>query len=87
MDVMDEIRAGAEQIPEDKRAIWRAEQYIAASAVSPALTLEQTARLRAKIGEGQFAILWDAAWDVSNGKGVDIPFSLAHSATLATPTT
>lgn len=86
-DTQAEIVAGAANVSDEERANWRAEAYVTAACVSPRMTSEQVRRLRAKIGEGQFLALFEAAWDVSNDKTVQVPFSSAHSAALITPAT
>ena len=37
------------------------------------------AKIRDRIGEGQYALLWSAAFSVSNERRIDVPFSLAAS--------
>lgn len=59
--------------------------WLAASCVSPAnVTPEQMLKIRGRIGEGQYALLWSAAFSVSNDRRVDVPFSLAASVALKT---
>lgn len=86
-DVQADITAGASSVADGERPDWIAEQYIAASAVRPAFTVEQVRKLRSRCGEGQFLALYEAAVEVSVNRSVEVPFSLAHSATLATPGT
>lgn len=86
-DVAAELTRAADNLPEDEREDWIAEHWIAAAVIRPAMTVEQVQKLRARIGEGQFVLIWNAAYGVTNTKQVQVPFSLAHSATLATPAT
>lgn len=51
-----------------------AAHWVAAGCVSHAMTAEQVREVRDRIGEGQFASLWDAAWGASNDKRVSVPF-------------
>jgi hypothetical protein len=57
---------------------------IAKQSVRPKLTPEQVKAMRGKIGEGQFQKLMTAAAEASYGRQVEVPFSLAASALLAT---
>lgn len=82
-----EIRTAAEALPEEQQQDFVAEQWISACSVAPVMTVEQVRKLRARIGEGQFAQVWDEAWAASNEKRLTVPFSLQHSAALATPAT
>lgn len=52
--------------------------------VAGPLTVTQVRKLRAGIGHGQFMALADAAAQLNHGRRVDVPFSYAASATLAT---
>lgn len=58
---------------------WIAEHWIAAAAVHPKLTPAQVGTLRERIGDGQFAGLWEAAFLATNQKDVKVPFSVAAS--------
>jgi hypothetical protein len=58
---------------------WIAEHWIAKAAVHPKLTAEQVATLRERIGDGQFAGLWESAFLATNQKDVKVPFSVAAS--------
>lgn len=59
-----------------------AHHWISAASVSPKVTPEQAAQIRERIGEGQFAALWEAAYSTANDRRVSVPFSLAASAAL-----
>jgi hypothetical protein len=63
-------------------ADYLAAAWLAASSVYPRMTPEQAAKIRAKIGEGQFGSMWAAAWGISNDRRPDVPFSLAASVAL-----
>lgn len=67
------------------RANERIAQWMAIGCITPRLTLEQARALRERIGEGQYAALWDALWRASTELSVDVPFSLAHSVAASTP--
>jgi hypothetical protein len=75
------------EAPKDKDgepdADYTAAAWLAASSVSPKLTVGQASSVREKIGEGQFNSLWQAAWSVSNDRRVDVPLSPAASVILS----
>ena len=50
------------------------ELWVSRSAVKPRMTVEEVVALRAVIGEGQFAELWDTAYDATMRRRVDLPF-------------
>lgn len=67
----------------DPEAEYVAAAVLAASCVTPkGMTLDKARAVRAKIGEGQFDSLWQAAWGVSNDRRPDVPFLPAASAVL-----
>jgi hypothetical protein len=80
-DETDAIDAAA---PKDKDgepdADYKAAAWLAASSISPKLTIEQAQAVRSKIGEAQFLSLWATAFSASNDRRVDVPFSPAASA-------
>ena len=82
----DEAKAITSAAPKDSsgepEADYLAAAWLAASSVSPKMTPDQVNAIRAKIGEGQFNSLWQAAWGVSNDRRPDVPFSFAASANL-----
>lgn len=57
---------------------------LAAQVISPKLTADQFKAIRAKIGEGQFQTILETAAEASYGRRVEVPFSAAASALLAT---
>lgn len=83
----DEIRGAAPKDSDgDPDGGYVAAHWIAAACVSPAgLTAEKANAIRARIGEGQYAALWNTAWSVSNDRSVSVPFSLAASELLSRP--
>lgn len=56
---------------------WLSEHWVAAAAVHPKLTAEQVGTLRERIGDGQFAGLWESAFLATNQKDVKVPSSAA----------
>lgn len=82
----DEVTPIRQAAPKDKDGEPDAEHvalhWIAAASVSPKVTPEQAGQIRERIGEGQFAALWEAAYSASNDRRVSVPFSLAASAAL-----
>lgn len=82
----DEVKAIRDAAPRNKDGDaddeFVAARWIAAASIAPRLTPEQAESIRAKIGEGQYAALWDAAYSAANDKRVSVPFSLAASAAL-----
>jgi len=58
---------------------------LSAQAVKPKVSAEQWPKIRAKIGEGQYMALLEAAASASYDRKISVPFSLAHSAALSTP--
>ena len=76
-EVRESVPKGDDGEPENDPLVAA---WLAASCVSPANTTpEQWVKIRAKIGEGQYALLWSAAFSVSNERRIDVPFSLAAS--------
>lgn len=69
---------------------WVAEAWVAKACVSingqPAhLTHAKVQALRPKIGDGQFAALWQAAFTATNEKRVSVPFSQSAFMTKGEP--
>lgn len=87
-DEADAIRKAAPKDSDgDPQGDYVAAHWIAAACISPAgLTPEKAEAIRQRIGEGQYAALWHAAWSVANDQAVSIPFSLAASAALSRQT-
>lgn len=86
-DTHDEILTAAKALPEAERESYVEVQYVAASAVSPEMDVEKVKRLRERIGAGQFDALQISAWNITNNRSVEVPFSLRSSAVLATQAT
>lgn len=84
-DEADAIRKAAPKDSDgDPEGDYVAAHWIAAACIQPAgVTAEKADAIRARIGEGQYAALWQAAWSVSNDQAVSVPFSLAASAALS----
>lgn len=61
-----------------------AEQWVAKACIEPKVTPAQVTDIRARIGEGQFAALWQTAYEVSTKKRHDLPFLPAAWAALNT---
>lgn len=77
------IHARAPKVDDNPDADFIAREYVAAASVEPKLTTDQVQKIRDNIGEGQFSLLWDAAFGVTNEKRVSVPFSLTASAVLS----
>jgi hypothetical protein len=77
------IYGDAPKIDDEPDSAHIAREYVAAASVEPRLTPEQAQRIRDKIGEGQFALLWETAFAATNDKKVSVPFSLSASAILS----
>ena len=84
----DEQKAITDAAPKGKDGepdqLYVAANWIAKACISPGMTAAQAEQMRPRLGEGQYASLWDTAWTVSNAKHVDVPFSLAASGILST---
>lgn len=50
------------------------ELWVSRAAIKPRMTLDEVIGLRAVIGEGQFAELWDTAYEATMRRRVDLPF-------------
>jgi hypothetical protein len=57
--------------------------HLSKQCIHPEVTSAQWAQIRAKIGEGQFQAILEAAGSASYDRRVSVPFSLAASALLA----
>jgi len=82
-DTVRRIHADAPKVDGEPDADHIAREWVAAASVEPKLTAGQAQKLRDHIGEGQFALLWDAAFAATNDKRVSVPFSLSASAVLS----
>lgn len=65
---------------DDARAYFMLAQQV----VHPQVAEEQWPKIRARIGEGQFEALLNAAAEASHQRQISVPFSLAASAALST---
>lgn len=81
-DEVTPIREDAPKVDGEPDPDYIAHHWIARASVSPKVTPEQAQAIRERIGEGQFAALWEAAYSASNDRRVSVPFSLAASAAL-----
>lgn len=78
-----QIHASAPKINDEPDSDHIAREWVAAASVEPRITPTQAQAIRDRIGEGQFALLWDAAFTATNEKQVSVPFSLSASALLS----